>query len=355
MRRRSFVLALVTAAIVLLVVAPAFANTGTKSGGYWPYSTTYNVFYAVDGTADVIASPSISPHSGYTTTTGKCKVCHAVHGAGSTDSTGTTLNPSEVLLRTTEADACTFCHLTGSFATNPYFGDSFNPNPIANYQGTNPGSGHFSNHEGTPYAGCPSCHAVHGAQTIGNHDFILKNDPAKGVVSVTAINSGYGSRKLPVTTQTDFCLDCHDGTQWISTTGVSTPIVSVAQFSAQFPACGGCHNSVSPTITANDTQFGVAFNQGHNGRSHPMTTNRRGLDGVTIVAGSSTAIPSAENPNPALQPSVGTSCTTCHDVNGNGDFPHYLSRDQELISGFRYLTHLDAVCIGCHNRVGIDW
>ena len=85
MRRSILVVALVTIAVMLLMVAPAFANTGTKSGGYWPYSTTLQrLLSLVDGTADVIASPTVSPHSGYTSTTGKCKVCHAVHGAGST-------------------------------------------------------------------------------------------------------------------------------------------------------------------------------------------------------------------------------------------------------------------------------
>ena len=49
MRRSILVVALVTIAIMLVLVAPAFANTGTKSGGYWPYSTTYNVFYGLDG------------------------------------------------------------------------------------------------------------------------------------------------------------------------------------------------------------------------------------------------------------------------------------------------------------------
>ena len=77
-------------------------------------------------TADVIASPSVSPHSGYSTTTGKCKVCHAVHGAGSTDVTGTTLNATEVLLRSTKANACEFCHLTGgTFAMDPYYNTTF--------------------------------------------------------------------------------------------------------------------------------------------------------------------------------------------------------------------------------------
>jgi hypothetical protein len=363
------VLPLLTVAIALLLAAPAFANTGTKSGGYWPYSSTAKAFVALDGS--VIVDATDSPHSGYTTTTGKCKVCHAVHGAGSTDATGSTLNETEVLLRTSKADLCTFCHLTGAFATghsfrgsgmlliaapastpgtDPYQGDpTLTPDPIANYAGTEGGSGHFSGHQGTPYSGCTSCHSIHAGDMLGTGVNMLKNDPAKGVVSLTAVDGGYGSRKAPVTTLTDFCLDCHDGTQWIGTDGKSNPIVSSAQFSAQFPACaGGCHNSVSPTITANDSQFGVAFNQGHNGRSHPMTESLTGTDGSTPVADHVTLIPAVEGP-------LGTSCATCHSLGSGGDFPHYLSRDQALIQGFTYLTQIDGVCLGCHSKVGTSF
>ena len=219
----------------------------------------------------------------------------------------------------------------------------------SNYAGTAGGSGHFSGHQGTPYAGCPSCHAVHAGEMLGTGVNMLKNDPAKNVVSLIAVNGGYGSRKAAVTTLTDFCLDCHDGTQWIGTDGTSNPIVSSAQFSAQFPACAaGCHDSVSPTVTANDTQFGVAFHEDHHGRSHRMTEDLTGTDGSTQVASQVTLIPALEGP-------LSTSCATCHRVEGGGDFPHYLSRDQDLIFGFTHVTQIDGVCLSCHSTVGTDY
>jgi len=184
---------------------------------------------------------------------------------------------------------------------------------------------------------------------LGTGVNMLKNDPAKNVVSLIAVNGGYGSRKAAVTTLTDFCLDCHDGTQWIGTDGTSNPIVSSAQFSAQFPACAaGCHDSVSPTVTANDTQFGVAFHEDHHGRSHRMTEDLTGTDGSTQVASQVTLIPALEGP-------LGTSCATCHRVEGGGDFPHYLSRDQDLIFGFTHVTQIDGVCLSCHSTVGTDY
>ena len=373
---------------MLVLVAPAFANTGTKSGGYWPYSTTYNVFYAVDGTSDVIASPAVSPHSGYSTTTGKCKVCHAVHGAGSTDPTGTTLNATEVLLRSTKAGACEFCHLTGgTFAMDPYYNTTFGTSSLANYHGNGNGwvsatmggatnwftqaggasgtqytvaqSGHNAGHShaGPGYQGCNSCHAVHGANTMAPGDFILKNDPAKGVIALVGsgyadgAGMGYGSISAPATTQEQFCSDCHDGTKVVKTSG-TTAIVSQTDFDTYFPSCKGssCHNSISPTVTANNTQFGVSANTGHNGRSHIMTTayDAAFADAATGKA-SSAGITAAFN-----------GCQTCHNVQiwdgvsmAQNTFPHW-SPSNELIPNMSSLTAIDKVCLECHDNLGGD-
>ena len=405
MRRSIFVVALITVAVMLLMVAPAFANTGTKSGGYWPYSTTYNVFYGMDGTADVIASPGVSPHNGYTSATGKCKVCHAVHGAGSTDVTGTTLNATEVLLRSTKAAACEFCHLTGgTFAMDPYYNTTFGTSSLANYHGngngwvaatmgvnsitnttggtnwfttaggasgtqyTVPQSGHNAGHShaGPGYQGCNSCHAVHGANTMSPGTYILKNDPARGVTANvgsgyadaglppgTAFGQmGYGSVSAPATTQEQFCSDCHDGTKVVKTSG-ATAIVSQTDFNTYFPSCqstGGCHNSVSPTITANNTQFGITANTGHDGRSHIMTTTYNPLfaDAATDKA-SSVGITAAFN-----------GCQTCHSVQiwdgvsmAQNTFPHW-SPSNELVPSMSSLTAIDKVCLECHDNLGGD-
>ena len=396
MRRGILVVVLVTIAVMLLLVAPAFANTGTKSGGYWPYSTTYNVFYAVDGTADVIASPSVSPHSGYSSTTGKCKVCHAVHGAGSTDVTGTTLNATEVLLRSTKANACEFCHLTGgTFAMDPYYNTTFGTSSLANYHGNGNGwvaatmgggtnwfttaggagatqytvaqSGHNAGHShaGPGYQGCNSCHAVHGANTMGTGadagKFILKDDPAKGVTANVGSSyldagavgrMGYGSISAPATTQEQFCSDCHDGTKVVKTSG-TTAIVSQTDFDTYFPSCksAGCHNSISPTITVNNTQFGASANTGHNGRSHIMTTTYNAAYAIAASGKTSSAgITAAFN-----------GCQTCHSVDiwdgvsmAQNTFPHW-SPSNELIPSMSSVTAIDKVCLECHTDVGVTF
>jgi hypothetical protein len=395
-RKKILVLVLIAIAVTLLMAVPAFANTGTKSGGYWPYSSTYNVFYGVDGTSDVIASPSISPHSGYSSTTGKCKVCHAVHGAGSTDITGTTLNATEVLLRSTKAGACEFCHLTGgTFAMDPYYNTTFGTTSLGNYHGNGNGwvagvtgtgsnwfttaggasgtqytvaqSGHNAGHShaGPGYQGCNSCHATHGANTMLDQNnanaatYILKNDPAKGVTanvgsgyadSGVAGGQGYGSIAAPVTTQEQFCSDCHDGTKVVKTSG-TTAIVSQTDFDTYFPSCksAGCHNSVSPTITANNTEFGVSANSGHNGRSHIMTTgyDTTYADAATAKAAGTNGITAAYN-----------GCQTCHSVQiwdgvsmAQNTFPHW-SPSNELVPSMSSLTAIDKVCLECHDNLG---
>ncbi len=74
------------------------ADSATKfEGSYEAFQDTANNLYDFDNTGR-----DRGPHGGYTTTTQKCKVCHAVHRA----------NGAYVLLRVDDADnACSYCHV----------------------------------------------------------------------------------------------------------------------------------------------------------------------------------------------------------------------------------------------------
>lgn len=387
---------------MLVMAAPAFAKTGTKSGGYWPYNATANQFI---GAGTNWASATVSPHSGYTINTGKCKVCHAVHGAGITTADQTAMQPSEKLLRSTANDACNFCHLTaGAFAMDPYYdpnsfladGHTVNPSitnyysndsspptgvPVWTLNGVQDSSAGRSGHNAThghdnpqgvtadlkSYKGCVSCHSVHGAQTMGTGQFILKNDPAKGVTAAEGNGwgtggTGYGSKQAPTTTQIEFCEDCHDGTKLVPTTGAAIPIVSQADFNKYFPSCGVtnttgslCHNSVQTTITESVAQFGAFANYGHNGRSHTMVANG---DIDPAIAGTDTRV-TVEGLTAQTN-----SCATCHNVrkynatqgfNQGATFPHY-AKTNELISGWAAISQSDNPCMNCHGgRVGVNF
>jgi len=354
-RKNILILALAVTAFMVLMVTPAFAG---RLGGYWAVSGgVFGTFSRTSGAPTFIAAggPShITPHQGYATTTGKCKVCHAVHGAGIVDVSGNIT--TERLLRSDAADSCSFCHLTNAYATNPY-------GAAINYT-AEIGSGHWNEHEATAtipvkYEGCVSCHSVHGGATIpGSH--ILKNDPARGVTSELAgASGGWGSfTDTALTTQAEFCQDCHDGTQTANTDGTGvTPINTEAQFRAQFTSCGqpgstgaNCHNSASPDVAKNNTQFGVTFNKGHDGRSHPMTTGTTGYGGIQTANIVTRTL--AEDVSAA-----GNSCTTCHNVNqdiaSGATFPHW-SPDQELIAGYTATTQIDGVCLRCHQWNGTE-
>ncbi|MBU2601883.1 MAG: hypothetical protein KKA32_06915, partial [Actinobacteria bacterium] len=293
--------------------------------------------------------PNQNPHAGYATTGAKCKVCHAVHGAGLSDGTNVT---TERLLRSTVADACTFCHVTTNFATTVYGGQVANyVGEGAPYYGRVGGSGHTAGHRTVAteapaaYAGCASCHSVHGAATIAPGTYLLKNDPAKGVTSYLAVAGGWGSFVAPVTNQRDFCLDCHDGTKRTAADGTVTPIVAQADLLAVFKNCGtsGCHNSVATDwgSSSHRTQFGVTFTGARNGRSHIMTTQRDGGPGGLRISWFRTKIPDTVDSN---------SCVTCHQADTG--FPHFVAGGEALIAQYESVK-IDALCLSCHRNNGL--
>ena len=127
-----------------------------------------------------------TPHSGYASTSNKCKVCHAVHDAAS---------GGQVLLRSTVANACNYCHVGGTISTKQPYGNSttsYTNDYAWNHSSVGYGSivntdakASFSAEESST---CTNCHSVHGANaiTIGQTT-IAKKDPGAtgGPVSYT--------------------------------------------------------------------------------------------------------------------------------------------------------------------------
>lgn len=133
MQKRRLFLAM--ALLVLLCLAM------TAQSAYADTSSDY-----LDWSSDAPNDSPPTPHSGYTTSTRKCGVCHSVHKAVAT---------GQLLLRSSAEDACTYCHVTGSTGlVVVYGGDADNYTIEDNH-------GHQS-----PAVSCISCHAVHGANTF---------------------------------------------------------------------------------------------------------------------------------------------------------------------------------------------
>lgn len=136
-----------------------------------------------------------TPHSGYASTSTKCKVCHAAHDAAA---------GGQVLLSSTVANACNYCHITTATSSKHPYGDT-----EANYT-----SDTAWNHSGVGYASiantdakasfvnqetstCNDCHSVHGANaiTIGTTTIAKKDPGVAGGPTATDENT--------------FCANCH--------------------------------------------------------------------------------------------------------------------------------------------------
>jgi len=241
-----------------------------------------------------------NPHGNYSDTGDKCKVCHAAHNASS---------GSQTLLRSSRADACTYCHITGSFTIKrPYGYTASNYTTEYDWNHTDE---HGEDQSATLYDGCVSCHSVHGAYTFGSASKILKNNPGKAL-------------SYPVDNEIDFCRDCHNRAG------------DNIQPSGCMSICG--HNNLSPEY----------FLITRDGVTHIMTTTLTGNYGTKVAWVSS------------------ETCKKCHRVGksyiglysppeADGDhFPHYTPNAVQFLD-YSYSTqntNFDLVCMNCHTDTG---
>ena len=238
-------------------------------------------------------NPIGNPHRNYTTSTDKCKVCHAVHEA---DNAANTFN-GEKLLRTTTAGACDYCHVGGPFAgsiTQVYNSTVASYSADTGFEHTlgssvsvpdsndSAGQADPSNDYVIGTFDCQTCHSVHGANIINIvATKILRQDPL-------------GDGDTAATT-TAFCADCHDNNY----------------------------------VTAKDTGA-VGTDQA----SHYMGA-------VTSATLASTA---------------SSDCRSCHNGGATApanSYPHLTSGLQFLNDNYDQSTwELDGVCLQCHPNVG---
>lgn len=197
---------------------------------------------ATSGYAD--NPPGQNPHGGYTVSSKKCSVCHAVHKAGA-ESGGV---GSEFLLRSQAADACTYCHINPGVSTLiVYGGDS------TKYTGTDYANSH--NNAGVTPVTCVICHQVHAAQAEMTDNASLT---AKILIKANPLigydwDSDWANEGKPLASDnyelalTKWCTRCH--TYWPGTNpGLdvdSHVLVAADNTHAWSPSetCRSCHNS----------------------------------------------------------------------------------------------------------------
>ena len=191
------------------------ANVANNTSFQAVFPTTWNVNIAIDNGSWALGTAT--PHSGYSQSTAKCGVCHAVHRAPSGTAAQVAADPlaantgtfatadqgiagnaavsssrysadawtaeasTQMLLRSSAARACIYCHVTEAPDHKMYGGDT----TLAIVGDSPTGWGQFYAHS----TGCTGCHAVHGANTFKSADgtvdkYILKYQGIKNLGTV---------------------------------------------------------------------------------------------------------------------------------------------------------------------------
>lgn len=289
------------AIIVLAVALPAFA------GGYVNWDT-------VSG----LGGQGTSPHGGYSTNTVKCQVCHAPHYASKS---------GQVLLQSTVANACTYCHVNTLSAYVQVYGS----NP-ANYSGTDFPNAHNEFTVGAVEKGvtCTKCHQVHAASNI-------------------VANNAYLASKLLISPQT-----------WVPgvNPALGVPLPSDTSQTALTKFCEACHFTVQ-TNPGEKFQFGVFWTNEY--------AYGQGLPGPANLTSHVATLAHANYTNPAASTTTkvawGNSddCSDCHSSGfGGAAWPHYTTGSRFLESAVSSgaarsgaaSDTMDGICLGCHRSPG---
>jgi len=164
------------------------------------FPAAWDVEFDIDNGA--WGSSSALIHGNYSQSSAKCGACHAVHRAptGGTSSIATTeyagtgvtssryaasawtaQASTELLLKSTANNACSYCHIS-SGPTKMYGGDA----TLALFGDTENSWNEFYGHT----TGCTSCHAVHGANTFQGLDtakLVLKYQGVKKLGNIPLV------------------------------------------------------------------------------------------------------------------------------------------------------------------------
>lgn len=282
--KKTLFVAILAVALVMCFASLAVARPGGQI--YKPWTTSIG-----------------TPHSGYTSATTKCAVCHSVHYAAvsgatwtQTGNTWTASNDNtEMLLRSNVANSCNYCHIDTNIGSIRLYGGA----PV--YYNTSSNAAHN-------FAGCSECHSVHGAQTYqgANTAKILRQLPDGNPIQPEVISA--------------------------ASPGITPLYASAAaayadtdKYNQQVAFCSSCHREYTTASDATITS-GAYYGdpQAEPYKGHAMTNNLTVTNGTaplgnTLVTGTQIAWEGSSQ------------CRSCHDA-GNVDetgvvtfnnFPHY--------------------------------
>lgn len=313
-----------------------------------------------------IWSATASPHGGYTTTTNRCRTCHAVHMA---DPSGLG-NPADavswrLLRNNSRANECNYCHKpnSGLSAKQPYRTRTWTIRGEHTLDSTTVPDSDMGQLNGG--LSCGWCHSVHGAKTLDTTDAvnaglagkILKEDPAgnggnaevntlKTIPSTTDIPGGFTVTNA-WSLRTAFCADCHNrNSNWDTNANDDTQTASTglrpnSTSHVQGPAAEGSlevygsEQKVAGWIGTQNTRPGCRNDAGMNGGCHNADTGGNRVSDTTNSAfphqtksgklmfenylQDSASSPATQTNNGGrVMPALDQVCISCHTDNGNG-------------------------------------
>lgn len=333
--------------IALLVVGLVAVMGGVALAGGWT-TIDYNQSHAPNGQGgtgnDAIWNPNEAPapghpHGDFSSSTNKCRVCHAVHGANDT---------SWRLLRdTSRATECNACHGEGGLTDiQPYRTTTWSirgehtigSDQIPDSTGTTSITGGLS---------CGNCHSVHGANTINgigassNWDTkILKRDAnGDGNVLAAGASGAPNPNDSGNAKKTAFCADCHNrNSNWDTTLGEDTDDAQYDRPNRTSHVQGPAGNGLLEVYGAANVQVA---GWGTSESSQTTTSGCRACH-----AGSDAGNHTTDN----------TSGRFPHRTPGNKlMFDSYSADDQEATSlndAQRVVSNMDILCGKCHRDTG---
>lgn len=345
---------LVTVLAVALVLSFASAAMARPNGNIYVQWTTAGANGAVP-----------TPHTGYTTATDKCAVCHSVHYAATTGSawtdpanpwTAATTGNTEMLLRSSVANACNYCHIDTTIGGVQLYGG------VATNYATNNSFAHNSSS-----APCTGCHAVHGAGTFqGANQAKILRVRSDRPIQAEVLNSTLPSTSTIVPLYAD----------------QAAAVASTDKYTQQIAFCTQCHKEYtsSPDATIQATYYGTYGGNGYF-KGHAMvaaSTNFSATNAGGVVRASDSGLGAAPTTGTANGASAigaavafsgSNTCRQCHDAGGTNQtgttfssFPHYTyGYYRFMTSGANGSTDassssqtgaIDGNCLKCHTNTG---
>jgi predicted CXXCH cytochrome family protein len=320
---------------LVLLAGPALAG-GYNDSGYsygLPYGTNNTAWYVRDAEGgSQIASPR-GPHGGYTSTTNKCKDCHAVHLA----------EGAFMLTRVDDRfQVCDYCHTGGGGSkTNIQMDNEYDSDTALITASRGDGVGHTIGYPGNapvdiqPAYGCQGglmcfdCHSVHG-----NSDRVLTTfaNPGRAIQPTSLVDevykvgdpgydhsvSGWGDNDLDNAPDTDAFWGVTPDEGNIVTNGAgdgSTATRWPIWPTGRFLLTKNPHREIlgaveiTDTVVSNDATGGV--NKIAIDWDDPLWTEPLAYTGEQDQAGGNTSTPMHPWPDGIL--SVSEFCTDCHD------------------------------------------